>query len=54
MFGSLKARARARFDLHAMDNDKDLTISGSIAILLDAWGCVGNKEVLEAWVPLIE
>jgi hypothetical protein len=37
-----------------MGNDEELTMSGSIAILLDDWRCVDDEESLEAWAPLIE
>jgi hypothetical protein len=52
IFGSLKARTRAQFDWHSMSADEEMTMSASIRILLDAWRCVGDKEVLEAWALL--
>jgi hypothetical protein len=35
-----------------MSADEELTMSTSIGILLGAWKCVGDEEILEAWAPL--
>jgi hypothetical protein len=52
IFGGLKAPTRAEFDRRIMSVDKELRLSASIGILLDAWRCVGDEEILEAWPPL--
>jgi hypothetical protein len=54
IFGSLKAGARARFDRYVTNGDDDLTMAGSITILLSAWRSISDEEVLETWAPLIE
>jgi hypothetical protein len=52
IFGSLKARTRARFARHVMSADEEVTMSASIGILLDAWRCDGDEQVHKVWAPL--
>jgi hypothetical protein len=48
IFGSLKSRARERFDaLWAQDHEP--TMQDSVAMLLDAWRSIDQFEVLSAW-----
>jgi hypothetical protein len=53
IFGSLKARARARFDDLWVDNpSRELTLVDAIEILLEAWAAVTQEEILNAWADL--
>jgi hypothetical protein len=36
-----------------MSANQELTMSASIGILLDAWRCLGDEELLDVWGPLI-
>lgn len=53
LFGSLKSRARARFDA-AWAQNHDPTMEDSIAMLLDAWRSIDQFEVLAAWETATE
>jgi hypothetical protein len=48
IFGSLKARARARFDA-LYSHDTEPTMNDSVAMLLGAWNSISQDEVLGAW-----
>jgi hypothetical protein len=48
IFGSLKARARARFDA-LYSHDKEPTMMDSVGMLLGAWNSINQDEVLRAW-----
>jgi hypothetical protein len=53
LFGSLKSRARARFDnLWIQHPGKTLTLMDAMAILLDVWETTSQEEILDAWSKL--
>jgi hypothetical protein len=49
---SLKAPVRQRFDRQAVTIDDELTMSASIAFLLDERSCIASEEKLHACAPL--
>jgi hypothetical protein len=52
VFGSLKQRARRRFDEAIIRGEKrKLTIEGAIKILLSAWVSIAQDELVAAWHP---
>jgi hypothetical protein len=53
IFGSLKARARARFDDLWVENpSRELSLVDAVEVLLEAWAAVTQEEILNAWAEL--
>ena len=54
IYGSLKARARQRFDLYMRKHGADsIDFEVAIEILLDAWKSITEDEVRHAWDHLV-
>jgi hypothetical protein len=52
VFGSLKQRARRRFDDAIIrGTERKLTIECATKILLSAWASIGQEEIVAAWHP---